>query len=218
MNDITYTRYSPDTSSNEVTAQLVACYRSVFAESPWNEWLRCPVCNKYWGIRDGILLSSWKFQHCGTDLQEFWSQEQISSDLEHEITMNTSCWIAMDGEKVIGFCWGYPITISDLEKKLGITLNSRSETEQLIAYQDEVGVLSEFRNRKIAKTMVRKRLNDFEKQGLLYGIVRTRELPESSQTFLWYKNLGYEILTRYPDGRVILGRSLVGLKKLLGSA
>ena len=215
---ITYARYSPHGADHLHTAQLIECYRDVFADEPWNEWLKCPNCEKYWGTKDRGLLSSFGFRHCDTPLVDFWPREQLVSDLYHEITPEASCWLAMQGEKVVGFCWGYPITAQKAEEttqlKLGI------DSDEIIAYQDEVGVLSAYRGQKIAKEMIARRLEDFLHQGLQFGVVRTRRSPNPSVTFLWYtQKLGYEILATYPgdDGRVILGRKLAGLQELLSS-
>lgn len=221
MKSVSLVRYSPHNNHTR-TAQLVECYRDVFADGPWHEWLKCPQCQKYWGTKDRGILASYKFRHCNTPLVDFWPREQVISDLYHEITPEASCWLAMDNDGVIGFCWGYPITISNLETKLGVSFSVKlgCESSNPIAYQDEVGVLSSYRGRKIAKAMVARRLDDFLAQGLQVGIVRTRQSPEPSETFLWYtRKLRYKILATYPgdDGRVVLGRELSGLKDLLSS-
>jgi GNAT superfamily N-acetyltransferase len=221
MKDISFIRYSPHISGSSITSQVVECYRQVFADGPWHEWKQCPKCKKYWGIKDHQELEKSGFQHCNMSLSDFWPREQVTEDLFHEITEESSCWLALYESRVIGFCWGYPITLEYLEKKLGLSLNLTTWTslgQQIqIAYQDEVGVLSEFRGRKIAKTMVKHRLLDFLAKGLNVGIVRTREYPEPSETFLWYQRLGYETVARYTngDGRVILARNLEGLSSML---
>lgn len=216
MKDISFVRYSPHTSESHITAQVVECYRQVFADGPWHEWKQCPVCKKYWGIKDREHLEKSEFSHCEVPLVDFWPTEQVTNDLFHEITKEASCWLALNESRVIGFCWGYPISLGCLEKKLGLTLGSMltsHDRQSRIAYQDEVGVLSEFRGQKIAKSMVKHRLLDFLEQDLKVGVVRTREYPEPSETFLWYWNLGYETVAQYPDGdgRVILARNLEGL-------
>jgi hypothetical protein len=222
MSAISLVRYSPYHNDNTLTAQLVECFRDVFAERPWNEWLKCQKCGQYWGKKDSVLLAKLKFQHCELPLIDFWPRDSIISDLYHEITKETSCWLALHEETVIGFCWGYSIVAQDLEAKLGVSFGGKLDSllgdSRSVAYQDEVGVISTFRDQKIAKLMITKRLDDFLEQGLQIGIVRTRQYPEPSKTFLWYtEKLGYEILYSYPDpdGRVILSRSHEGLKNLL---
>lgn len=220
MNGLVLVRYSPSNGSSSLTEQLAGCYRDVFADGPWHEWLRCPKCQRYWGVKDREFLDSQNFRHCNVPLVDFWPMEKVIADLYHEITPEASCWLAMDGEAVVGFCWGYPISLSELEEKIGVSLNISLDngSSKKIAYQDEVGVLATYRGRKIAKAMVARRLDDFIEKGLQIGIVRTRQYPEPSETFSWYtKKLGYEIIVNYPedDGRVILARQLAGLKQLL---
>ncbi len=220
---VTLVRFSPHDGDHVRTAELVECYREVFADTPWHEWLKCPQCQQYWGKKDGGVLVTTKFRHCGTPLVDFWSREQVVSDLYQEITPSASCWLALHASSVVGFCFGYAISVTDLEKKLAIRFSHKLAEDGggVVAYQDEVGVLATFRGHKIAKAMFANRLEDFLADGLRTGIVRTREFPEPSQTFLWYtEKLGYKILARYPgdDGRVILGREFKGLKELLASS
>ncbi|MEI6650731.1 MAG: GNAT family N-acetyltransferase [Candidatus Moraniibacteriota bacterium] len=197
--------------------KIANCYRSVFADPPWNEWLRCPTCSKYWGISEWKQLRSSNYKHCGNQVEEFWPQQKVISDIKLELTSDSSCWIA-NNSKVIGFCWGYETDINHLEKKLEIELqNVMSHKFGMlgpIAYQDEIGVLSRYRGQGIAKEMFIRRLKDFLARGLDIGIVRTRFEPEPSITYLWYKHLGYEIIAKYPDGRVVLARNLKFLNKL----
>lgn len=221
--NISHVRYSPHGGDDSLTAQLVECYREVFADGPWHEWLKCSVCQQYWGTKDRGLLASCKFLHCDKPLVDFWTREQVLFDIYQEVTPEASCWLAIDKDrdKVVGFCWGYPITIRDLEVKLGLSFNDNLgyDPSSIVAYQDEVGVLSDYRGRRIAKDMFIHRLNDFLAQDIKIGIVRTRQKPEPSQTFLWYtKKLGYEVIALYPnnDGRVVLlCRQLSDLKKLI---
>lgn len=223
MKNVSLVRYSPRNDDHSLTGQLVECYRDVFADGPWHEWLKCSKCQKYWGTKDRELLTSYKFCHCDTPLVDFWPRVQVISDLHHEITPEASCWLAMSNASVIGFCWGYPINTTDLETKLGVSFRAKldcDDNRNPVAYQDEIGVLTAYRGRKIAKAMVANRLDDFLAQGLQVGIVRTKQSPEPSETFLWYtRKLGYEILATYPgdDGRVVLGRKLSGLRDLLSS-
>ena len=104
MEKVSLIRYSPHDGNHLLTTKLVECYRDVFADEPWHEWLKCPQCNKYWGIKDRALLASMKFQHCRKTLVDFWPREQVISDLYHEITPSSSCWLAVNEEVVVGFC------------------------------------------------------------------------------------------------------------------
>ncbi|MFA5870968.1 MAG: hypothetical protein WC842_03740 [Candidatus Paceibacterota bacterium] len=58
--------------------------------------------------------------------------------------------------------------------------------------------------------MVRARHFNFIDMGAEIGVVRTRKTPEPSNTYLWFKKLGYDTIASYPmsDGRVILAKEL----------
>jgi hypothetical protein len=119
MENISLVKYSPYSSdylaTAKMTAQLVECYRSIFMDTPWHEWLKCPKCEKYWGVKDSEDLVLNKFLHCDTPLIDFWPREKVIYDIYHEITKEASCWLAMNNSMVIGFCWGYPIVTTELE-------------------------------------------------------------------------------------------------------
>lgn len=217
---VTLLKYAPNLYPLAVTADLIECYRDVFSEEPWNEWLKCPKCDEYWGVKDRELLAAMRYMHCNVPLVDFWPRHQVIGDIEHEITEKTSCYLAFKDSRVVGFCWGYPIKRKDLETKLGISFESvlGVKPDELVAYQDDVGVIVPYRGQKIAKILIAKRHQDFIAQGLRVGIVRTRMKPKPSVTYLWYlEKLGYKVLAEYPvdDGRVILGRKLEGLSDLL---
>ncbi len=215
ISNISFVRHALD-GPIDLTAQLVECYRDVFAEEPWNEWLKCTVCGKCWGTRDREILASASYLHCRKPIEDFRPRHQVLSDLKHKLMLEASCWLAMDGNSVAGFCWGYPITAGDLKKKINLLFVL--DPAERIAYQNEVGVLAPYRGLKIAKTLILRRLDDFLAQGLSFGVAQTRRYPQPSITYLWYtRKLKYQILAMYPvpDGRVVLGRSLKGLRKLL---
>ncbi len=211
---IKFAKFDLASDDGSLTAQFIECYREVFADGPWHEWMKCPVCQKYWGKKDAGILAQMRFRYCGQPLVDFWSRDQVISDLEHELGPEASCWLALDDDQVVGFCFGYPIQSGVLETKLGISLGRSG----VVAYQDDVGVLAPYRGQKIAKEMAVRRLGDFLDQELEFGVARTRQTPEPSVTFNWYtEKLGYEVIARYPegDGRVVLGRKLRGLRELL---
>jgi hypothetical protein len=222
MTEFETVRFSPHTGDHLLNGKVVECYRNVFADEPWNEWLKCAICGKYWGKKDMAELVSFKFEHCGLPVSDYWPREQVLGDLFHEITEDSSAWLTVLGDMVIGFCWGYPISLAELESphKLNIMFSDKlsRDSKLCVAYQDEVGVELPYRGRKLAKKMVALRHDDFLNRGLTVGVVRTRQFPKPSDTFSWYtKTLGYDIIARYPgdDGRVILARDFVGLRDLL---
>lgn len=213
---IRYIRFNPH-HNTELLPQLIECYREVFGEEPWNEWKQCKICKTKWGVNEKIILQKMNFTHCGQPIVDFWSREIVQKDLFHEITPDASCWLALNNKTVIGFCWGYPIDLENLESKLGIkgiSIELRNQFGYVdhVAYQDELGVLKQYRGIGIAKKMFIHRLKDFRRQRLNIGVIRTKTNPPSV-TYLWFLKLGYKVISKYndADGRVILARSLTNL-------
>ncbi len=205
------------TEQERLLPELIFCYQRVFADSPWDEWLQCSNkdCAKVYGTKDIQTLRVREFVCCdGHPLVERWTAPLVAHDLRKELVKDSSCWLALHEGHVVGFCWGYPITAEKLELKLGIkglaTALHTHFPEGRFAYQDEIGVLPGYRDKKIAKELFRNRLSDFVEQGLTVGVVRTKEFPPSV-TFSWFtEKLGYEVIERYsnPDRRVILARDI----------
>lgn len=209
---IAYRRYR--FGDDALLAQIVTCYQSVFADPPWNEWKRCSVCNRQWGRTEwnAWLEANESPMHCGLPVSEFWPAAQVRQDIEHELTPRASCWLALDDGKVIGFCWGYPIALEDLERKLGTSISLRflwkcgHSPSSEVAYQDELGVLLPYRDHGVARQLVTLRQVDFARKQLSLNVVRTREDPPSV-TYLWYTREGYREIGWYDDGRVVLAKS-----------
>jgi ribosomal protein S18 acetylase RimI-like enzyme len=197
--------------------KLVHCYQNVFADGPWHEWKKCPVCEQYWGKKDQVLLHQMNFSHCGIPLVDYWEKEVVKKNILDAFSHNISCILALHEERVVGFCWGYIISVEELEKYFSLGIAAQIEEkwgrDVKIAYQSELGVDAEFRGQKIAKRMVRARHFNFIDMGAEIGVVRTRKTPEPSNTYLWFKKLGYDTIASYPmsDGRVILAKELNSL-------
>lgn len=210
---IGYIQYHPE-DGTDLFNDLVECYRNVFADDPWNEWKKCPVCQHKWGKGHVHDLELINYRHCDVDLQDYWSKDHVAHDILTEVSRDASCWLAMDNDHVVGFCWGYGTTPHHLERKvclpgLETIINDCYTHPNAVAYQDEVGVLLAYRKHGIGKEMVRRRMHDFRTMGLDIGILRTKTLPPTV-TYLWYSNKGYEVIARYDDedGRVIMGAPL----------
>jgi GNAT superfamily N-acetyltransferase len=194
---------------------LVRCYQDVFATLPWAEWRKCAVCSAHWGIEQRAELAALGFTHCGRRVEEFWPATAVRSDLVHELSVpGASCWVALDAGRLVGFCHGYPVAVSALDDHLAIRGGSAAAVRRFgpigqVAYQDDMGVIREYRGRGIASELYRLRLADFRALGLKASVVRTMTRPPTV-TYQWYTAIGYEVIAEYGDegGRVILARPI----------
>lgn len=215
--EIEFLRITPD-NVNQHLPSLIACYRSVYSTEPWREWLFCPNCERKWGEEDAGELCKNQFHcpDCRLLLSDFWASSKVGNDLLHEINYpHISFWIALSENAVVGFTHGYGISPQNLESKLKLpgvaeAINKRFNFPELVIYQDELGVVKEFRGAKIARQLVLRRLNDFMASGLTCGIIRTMSDPPSV-TFSWYtEKLNYYVIAEYHDKgkRVVLAQDL----------
>lgn len=213
--DLTYVRFNPKTHRHLLSG-LVDCYRKVFAGAPWNEWKKCGVCKKEWGEDSATELVAMGFLHCGEIVADSWPAAKVEYDLSLQLKARTSCWIAVIRDWVIGFAWGYPICpakLADDLKSPDLVLN----LEQMfgphveVAYQDDLGVLPEFRGNGISRQLIARRLKDLKDQGLKVGVARVKRDPPS-KTYDMYIRDGFSVVSEYEDGdgRVILARVYEG--------
>lgn len=203
---ITYQRFTP-TAHAELLPQLIHCYQDVFSTIPWSEWKTCKCCHRKWGLEQWREIPNLRCPQCCNELDDFWPTAVVEEDIRKELTMpEATCWLALDGSTVIGFCWGYSLTPSELDAKLGIPCGI---TEERVAYQDEIGVSMPYRGRHIASQLFNFRLKDFLAADLRTGVVRTKTNPPSV-TNLWFERLGYSIIAHYndADGRVVMACDL----------
>ena len=164
------------------------------------------------------IIACYQAVFAGAPWYESWSVQAVQS-LLFKLPKDISCWVALDEEKIVGFCWGYVMSLSDMEKYLKLSIASEFENlfgkNAVIAYQSDMGLLDEYRNQGVARELFSSRQQDFLDQGLEVALVRTRELPEPSVTHSWflYKEK-YQILKRHEasDGRCILAKDLRQLK------
>jgi len=225
MPALKFVRFNPH-KNTFLLEGLIDCYREVFGADPWNEWKKCPICGTKWGTAEKETLRQ---THCGVPIVDFWPKDQVRGDICHEINPEASCWLAVEinedssQNRVVGFCWGYPIGLDELEEKLLLPGLKESVVKKFgrvgdkIAYQDELGLINSYRGKKVAKEMFVLRLQDFLDQGLQIGLVRTKSNPPTV-TYLWFQRIGYEVVAEYNDldGRVVLARSYENIGQLFG--
>lgn len=218
MHEITYSRFSLDGNPAQMR-QLITAYQDVFSTSPWSEWKTCLTDKLKWGREQANEVPDLQCPKCSKALTDYWPSEVIEHDIRKELSLpNATCWLALADGKVIGFCWGYSLTLAELEAKLGTAcanaFHASFNGTPRVAYQDEIGVIAPYRGRHIASKLFQLRLQDFLAQGLTVGTVRTKTLPPSV-TYLWFNRLGYQTIANYndPDGRVVMATDIRALVK-----
>jgi len=214
---IQYIKFNPQ-NNKELLPILIKCYIQVFSEEPWNEYKKCQVCDTKWGLKDQETVQSLGLQHCEKPIIDYWTEKEVEKNIIKDITTDAPCYLALRDNQVIGFCWGYSFNVSDLNQKLKLeniadTILRKYGDVKKIAYQNELGVIKEFRNQGIAKQLFILRLNDFRQQGLKIGIATVKTKPPSV-TYHWFLNLGYEIIAEHNDldGKVILAKIMEEVK------
>lgn len=214
-------RFNPHDGDPELLAQLVLCFRRIFSDPPWGEWLRCanPECGASWGRHQAAELAKIDFEHCGRGVITFWPHAQVLAELRRDITPDASCWIAVmtrpHSVRVVGFTWGMPLPRRWEQLPPGAQDALRRHFGENVAhdvrcvYQAELGVLTSVRRQGLARRLVSARNRDFLSRGCTHGLVRALRDPQPSVTYLWYTSIGYETVYEYPDsGYVLLTRSL----------
>lgn len=208
---------------------LIECYRRVFASDPWFEWKKCPICGKKWGLEQKFSLCDLNFQHCDHLVEEFWpaiaAEQTLTGIIKNE---KYSGWIAIvhddnKNEKVIGFGIGCIATPDEAESILALhgssaRINRAYNNPYTVIYLEDIGVLDEYRGRGFSKKLLLNVLKDLERDGIKYLVARTKTCPPTI-LFVWFMNkLNCINLAFYhdTDDRVVLGRHLDGLQKLLG--
>lgn len=218
INGLLYHRFhlGPAENNEKTLSGLIRCYQDVFSEPPWNEWKKCQICGKHWGIDEkNYVEQDLKLKHCGASVVDFWPHDEVLNDIREELSQKGAfCFLVKNNEgDIIGFYWGYLIELEKLEKKLNIELMLESRDKKLIvAYLDDMGVLNQYRGLKIASRLFNLGEIEFRNQGVSYQIGRVKKSPEPSVTFLWFTNsLNFKIIAEYcpkEDGRVVLGRKV----------
>jgi len=152
----------------------------------------------------GSLICCYQGVFAGEPWNEDWPAATIEADLRRELAKpDASCWLAAEGEAVIGFCWGYSLEVGQFDEHLGLVgvdaiLCSLGLAK--VAYFDEIGVATQWRGHGIAKRLFGLRRADFMRSGLETAVVRTMSNPPTV-VYGWYGRDGYRIIAEYNDER-----------------
>lgn len=109
---------------DEYLQQIVRLYREVFSESNWKEWLKCTDENCWYQCNYSKAPGSWKCQNCGSELTNFYSEDEIRWFVESLFTKNYyQAFIGVnDSQKVVAFTWGWVDSLVSLnDEKLWLS-------------------------------------------------------------------------------------------------
>lgn len=124
---------------------LAQSFRDFYHREPWNEYLRCPSCGdpdcfgSQGRYEDQSLLTC---PVCGTQLEEFWSDERVTSYFQDAVQKPGFVGVVgkNDADEIVAWTWGYHIqAIAEL-----------ADLDQNGIYVDVIGVLPEYREDSLA--------------------------------------------------------------------
>jgi len=176
--------------------QLIHVYRSAFAEPPWNEFMKCSCCNVEYSKKE--VDSSNRGQKCKKcdqplNLVEFWSETEITEDLNYASSQqNPLILVAESKNVIIGMSWGYKIP---LEKFPFLTGKVSPESN----YMDEIAVRGDSRLRGIGTIIGETYISKVRQQGLKEIVLRTDERNTSSMKL--FNKLGLSSISDLDSSR-----------------
>jgi len=184
----------------ELVNAVALAYQQTFGQAPWNEGYKCPICNSIIALGgEKIYCPICLSKGDKVFLAEYWPIDKVLNDFYREMSKpNSLCLVAQLGGEVVGFTWGYQISIEP-------TIDDYLEAPGLYKlvsgnffYLDEVAVLPQYQGRGIGRNLVNQ---IFEKQPFKKIILRT--LKESQMSNL-VNSMGGETILPISRDRVIM--------------
>ena len=89
--------------------------------------------------------------------EDFWTVKRVIKDIREEMERkNAVGFLALYGDEVVGFIWGYEVSKEDLRQISGVdALDVLFKKRARVFYIDELGVASLFRRRGIGEQLSR---------------------------------------------------------------
>lgn len=148
-------------SDHEAVRGIVAVYQRTFGGEPWNEGYICPVCGDAFPLAETCALCpSCTGRGSSVLLVDHWPTSKVISDFYREMMKPEAlCLAAKDGDKVVGFIWGYRMVvdehIDDYLEAPGLSRLLRGE----FFYLDDAAVVPEYQFQGIGKKLVARMLH-----------------------------------------------------------
>lgn len=145
--------------------------------------------------------------------EDWWTDALVQDVLDLYAGPNARIILATCEGSVIGFAWGAVWTTSQLATELGLALPETSSNN--VGYIKDIGVSESFRQKGIAEALLKELIKTISQSCVSNDWIyaRTLALPAPSIVYQWFPNLGFDVVSRYPEdssrnGQVILGCSL----------
>lgn len=216
---ISYHWFNPR-GEKHIIMNFVHCYGEVLKQDLGDCWKKCSICGETWSKKKQAYLDSIAYTHCRKQLEDVWSEDAFVSYVFSRLdpTIGATCWLAMDGPLVVGYSWGFSENLNALEERLdapGLTrfIKRKFGDVEMVAFQDQIGVIEKYRKGGIASVLFSKRLEIFAEADLKVGVA----LLSSKTAHLildWYKKRGYVAVYDFKDAdeNIIVACSLGSLK------
>lgn len=210
----------------EVGEKVAKAYQQVFAEHPWYEQSRCVGCVEsggqdrqfpfYSADSDTPQLirpvpSDQRCDLCHSQLQQYWPIERVLKDFHDDFVEYSFTFVFAKEQstgEIIGFASGFTTTTIKLENHLKLNgLSERLSDKEPIAYLSDLGVVSQFRQKGVARHLKEVRQELILRQNPRSIVFRTRP---NSVTYKWYtREDGFKVVDSYSridsnDPRVVL--------------
>ncbi|MBW3002660.1 GNAT family N-acetyltransferase [Candidatus Woesearchaeota archaeon] len=170
--------------------QIIAVYKSAFAEPPWDEFKKCSACEVEYGIKESERAGN-ACKKCDSPLElvDFWSSEEIIQDLEFALSQpNQLVLVAENSNGIAGFTWGYRLPFEKfpfLEGKINPST----------LYIDEIAVRGDKRLRGVGTRLGQAFLESAKAQSLEEATLRTDERNPASIAL--FRKLGFREMRIY---------------------
>lgn len=184
----------------DMVKSIVSVYQEVFGGEPWNEGYKCPVCGSVFSLAHADeTCPICKEQNKHILLVEYWTKSKVTSDFYNEMKKPESlCLIAKESEKIIGFIWGYQISINqEIDTYLEAPELHKIESGEFF-YLDDVAVLPQYQGKGIGTGLI-KQIIGYQSQNR----IMLRTLDNSTMFYLTKKIGGKTVLSISRD-RVIM--------------
>jgi GNAT superfamily N-acetyltransferase len=132
---------------------ILHAYQHAFGHAPWNEGFTCTACTSTYPLSHLEKHCA----RCGGLLKEYWPEDRILHDFNTEMrNPGSTCIVAEEHTSVIGFAWGYGLTINQGTSDKLDAPNLHTLLSGNLFYLDEIAVLPVYQGKGIGRKLMEK--------------------------------------------------------------